>query len=60
MCRPWTNSDDHETRAGATASPVYAAVFRQEDYRLHWGDVRENRDVLLGVAVSGIEPPQQG
>ncbi|MDP4510307.1 hypothetical protein [Nonomuraea turcica] len=55
-CRLWANSDDHEARAGASASPVYAAVFRQEDYRLRWGDVREHRDVLLGVALSGIEP----
>ncbi|MCA2230172.1 hypothetical protein [Nonomuraea aurantiaca] len=55
-CRRWTNSDDHEARAGATASPVYAAAaYRQEDYRLHRGDVREHRDVLLGIAVSGAE-----
>jgi hypothetical protein len=55
-CRLWTNSADQQARAGATASPVYAAVYRQQDYRLRWGDVREHRDVLLGVAVSGIEP----
>lgn len=55
-CRLWTNSDDHEARAGAAASPFYAATYRQENYSLHWGNVRDHSDVLLGVAVSGVEP----
>ncbi|TMR91309.1 hypothetical protein [Nonomuraea basaltis] len=55
-CRLWTNSDDHGARAGATASPFYAAIYRAGDYRPHWGDVRQHRNVLLGVAVAGVEP----
>lgn len=55
-CSLWTNSSEHDARAGATASPFYAATYRQEDYRLHTGDVREHRNVLLGVAMYGVEP----
>ena len=55
-CQRWTNSADNAERAGAAVSPFYAAVYRAEDYRLHWGDVDGRRNVLLGVAVAGVEP----
>ncbi|MEV5554981.1 hypothetical protein AB0L44_15135 [Nonomuraea wenchangensis] len=57
-CRLWTDRPDQQERAGAAAPPFYAALYRQEDYRLHWGDLREHRDVLLGVTVIGIKPLQ--
>ncbi|WP_214103218.1 hypothetical protein [Acrocarpospora catenulata] len=54
-CRLWTNAPDHQERAGADASPFYAAIYRQEDYRLCVGEKRGRQGVLLGVAAAGVE-----
>ncbi|MDF5756560.1 hypothetical protein [Spongiactinospora sp. TRM90649] len=55
-CVLWTNaSPDRQARAGAPASPFWAAVYRQEDYRLHRGDKGRHGDVLLGIALRGVE-----
>ncbi|NAS22478.1 hypothetical protein GT755_12375 [Herbidospora sp. NEAU-GS84] len=51
-CHLWTTSADHHARAAAPASPFCLATYRQEDYRLHYGDA----DVLFGVATAGIAP----
>ncbi|GAA1624036.1 hypothetical protein GCM10009733_020850 [Nonomuraea maheshkhaliensis] len=55
-CHRWTNSDDHRRRAGAPIPPFYLATYRQEQYRPHWGSRSGHEDVLLGVALAGVEP----
>lgn len=47
-CRKWQNSDDVHARAGAAASPFYAAWIAGRGYRLRYDSAG---DRLLGVAV---------